>query len=691
MWSVESSRRMIKKITKVYGKEILQEGSEPVLGLEDHLDEMVAKAMNIDKSCVSLARQWRIVIERAAITEGIDKVKVILEQETNIESVHSKSEEIVVEEVKMLIEDKIKLEGNVNNIEKREIKLVGEIAKQIVLNKVDSYEEEPDMIVEENHITENKDYKEETRLMEDVKVIQEEETETLNSDQQSTRIKETDKEMIITEESNSSLNNSIWAPSKDRCESKGTIRAKVTAIKVLGDNAKHREKSLRWSIGRNVHLKKISERFERGNLWCILTFDCRKGFEEAKEKLETKKEDFEQAKLILEDSLVVEQDKEISTSLRKSNSKQNAKETRETREEVARKELEEILQKRGENTFRRTEDHKSREDEELTIEQVNRAFKKVNDSNSITVWDLPTWVKRSMVFEIVRFIGRVEHIEMIKGNFSKTRAVVEFKADTFDKERVKEIWCLPFADQLLVRVTVGNSNHELLQERNRFSTRLLNLPENTNEVLLWRQVRRTGAKAVHIFRNSNNNKMGSATIFFRNQAELAYSSKYAVYYNNSKLKWAISDFQNINITSKYRVGDDRESGMQQRRSLKSLGKKRDNEQEQTSECSKFAQNRNKIQGRGEVETTIRDTESTAEESWKDFNQDSSSTEGSEIESYKRKEEEYYRKKSSFNNKKKINNQNQRRNSNSSLSYIAQLMQNLETKLSELGVKSPNRS
>ena len=168
---------------------------------------------------------------------------------------------------------------------------------------------------------------------------------------------------------------------------------------------------------------------------------------------------------------------------------------------------------------------------------------------------------------------------MIKSSYSKTRAEIEFKVDTFDKERMREIWCLLFADQLLVRVSVGNSNYELLREKNRFSTRLLNLPENTNEVLLWRQVKRTGAKAIHIFRNSNNNNMRSATIFFKNQEELADSPKYAVYYNNSKLKWATSNTQDTNITSKYNVEDFRENSIQQRRSLKSLGKRREDEQE----------------------------------------------------------------------------------------------------------------
>ena len=94
---------------------------------------------------------------------------------------------------------------------------------------------------------------------------------------------------------------------------------------------------------------------------------------------------------------------------------------------------------------------------------------------------------------------------MIKSNYGKTKIVVEFKAGTYDKEKLKEIQYLLFTDQLLVRVTVGINNHELLRKRNKYSTRILDLPENTNEVLLWRQVKRTGAKALHIFRNSNDN------------------------------------------------------------------------------------------------------------------------------------------------------------------------------------------
>ena len=91
----------------------------------------------------------------------------------------------------------------------------------------------------------------------------------------------------------------------------------------------------------------------------------------------------------------------------KTNSKQESK---EIREEIARKEQKEIFQKREENIDKRTKDHKFREEEESIIEQVNRVSKQVNNSNSITIWDLFTQMKRSLVFKIVRFIGRVKHI-----------------------------------------------------------------------------------------------------------------------------------------------------------------------------------------------------------------------------------------------------------------------------------------
>jgi len=56
-----------------------------------------------------------------------------------------------------------------------------------------------------------------------------------------------------------------------------------------------------------------------------------------------------------------------------------------------------------------------------------------------------------------------------------------------------------------VRVSLDLNNSNKLKECNKYSRKLLNLLEDTNEILLMRQVKRTGAKALHIFKNTNDN------------------------------------------------------------------------------------------------------------------------------------------------------------------------------------------
>ena len=135
-------------------------------------------------------------------------------------------------------------------------------------------------------------------------------------------------------------------------------------------------------------------------------------------------------------------------------------------------------------------------------------------------------------------MGRVEHIEIIKSTHDKTRAEIEFKTGTYDEERRNEIWCLPFMNQTLVRIMTGTNNLDLLRTRNRFSKRLVDLLEDMNKVLLWRQVKRSGAKALHIFKNSNNNNMRSATLYFEKQEDMINASRFLIYYYDNKLRWA---------------------------------------------------------------------------------------------------------------------------------------------------------
>ena len=96
---------------------------------------------------------------------------------------------------------------------------------------------------------------------------------------------------------------------------------------------------------------------------------------------------------------------------------------------------------------------------------------------------------------------------MIKSTFDKTKAKVEFKTGTYNKKKINKIWCLPFRNELLVKISTGTTNYFLLHTRNRFSKRLLDLSKNTNKVLLLRQIKRLEARVLHIFKNSNNNNM----------------------------------------------------------------------------------------------------------------------------------------------------------------------------------------
>ena len=94
----------------------------------------------------------------------------------------------------------------------------------------------------------------------------------------------------------------------------------------------------------------------------------------------------------------------------------------------------------------------------------------------------------------------------------------------------------PILGEYLVRVTSGWNNLEKLKTRNKYSRRLLDLLKEANEVLLWRQIRRTRAKSLHIFKNSNDNNMRSATVYFENEENLLESSRFATCYHDNKLR-----------------------------------------------------------------------------------------------------------------------------------------------------------
>src|SRR5438132_9763428 len=149
MWNKEKATRLVGIVTKEYGKEIIAEGSKAVMGLEDNIDRIIAEILEIDSDIVTVAREWRKVIERAAMTEGIDKVKIVLEQE--IQDTAAGKEELVIQE--------------------GESKTDIEMLYQTNLSRTDNSIVEMEVISKEDHLLMFKKNKEDYSLMEDIKEI----------------------------------------------------------------------------------------------------------------------------------------------------------------------------------------------------------------------------------------------------------------------------------------------------------------------------------------------------------------------------------------------------------------------------------------------------------------------------------------------------------------------------------------
>ena len=64
-------------------------------------------------------------------------------------------------------------------------------------------------------------------------------------------------------------------------------------------------------------------------------------------------------------------------------------------------------------------------------------------------------------------------------------------------------------------------------------------------------------------------------------------SKFSMYYYNNKLRWADIREQESESLRNQRVKDDRESEAYLKKSTKSLEKRKEFEQDQEGECSKF--------------------------------------------------------------------------------------------------------
>ena len=175
--------------------------------------------MLIDKKIITIARQWRKIIERTAISEGIDKVEEILKQE-ELHLQLQRVDIVEVKEVEMTIEAKVH-----NEEENKKDKDIVEIEIDIRNENIDSEKEMKIFTLEETNIVEN---------------ILELKSEEVAFKEKFERL---DEELKV-KYGKSSIDKSIWVLNKERCEGKRDFVTRTIAVNIVSKNTFQREKML---------------------------------------------------------------------------------------------------------------------------------------------------------------------------------------------------------------------------------------------------------------------------------------------------------------------------------------------------------------------------------------------------------------------------------------------------------------
>ena len=109
---------------------------------------------------------------------------------------------------------------------------------------------------------------------------------------------------------------------------------------------------------------------------------------------------------------------------------------------------------------------------------------------------------------------------MIREESGKTRAEVSFIEGSSFVQGI-EAQVISLTNKLLVYIIPELNKKEILESRKQFIAKMYNISQNVNEVLLFRQLKYTSARAVHIFKISNRNNKGYVLVSFRNYQEIA--------------------------------------------------------------------------------------------------------------------------------------------------------------------------
>ena len=74
------------------------------------------------------------------------------------------------------------------------------------------------------------------------------------------------------------IEDSEQAPNKNICKGQEEFKVKIAAFSLLRKSKEERIKFVRGTLHKSNHITKIEEKFIKGNLWVVISFDCQKGW-----------------------------------------------------------------------------------------------------------------------------------------------------------------------------------------------------------------------------------------------------------------------------------------------------------------------------------------------------------------------------------------------------------------------------
>jgi hypothetical protein len=574
---IEKKKDQIKDLLKQKEKKKIVEYIDQLETGRSLIDEYVAKVTGIDIKSITSARNWHKILKKIIVEEGKDILNQALEEiiiEAEVEAAfdqdiieYKRNEDLVMENSLFEKEENSitreenriseKIEETDSDLEmgeelndrsivhlyqeeiaeiSRKENLRNRTATDILLNvfaepkieiwqedsKYEDAMEEVEQIVElQAVLSETKSEKESNIIIID-EILQEAEEVPLGTSQLEINSpkeyfrKQLEHAVLIHKEiRGSSMEESDWAPNKNICQDIGICTAKIAAYTVPGETKEERIKFVKGTLHKNEHIKGIEELFSKSNSWIVITFDCRKGKEEMKERI--LKKEVEWYKVIFEE------DKQKTTVPKKEIEKGKKYEGIKNYEKanpIPKKELEEKSSKSG---------------DEYSGNRLQKGKNK--DFLWISLFDLPLNYSNQEIRRLLKHYGKVEEIKKFKREYYQVAEVKLFIYSEEQEMQIRRNWVIGLENGKLARVIVGTYDLEKLKEREKFRAILTNIPKTACETLLFRMLQRTRAKAVYIPFNSNRHPGHIAKVFYETKEDLEQALSKIIYYYNTKLFW----------------------------------------------------------------------------------------------------------------------------------------------------------